>query len=201
MAKAYDSAHSDNATHRALSRARAASEENRKRGGKQGRLKLYRDSFTELAYKFCMLGADNKRLGELFGVDMERIEHWIATKRDFREAVQMGREIADAEIAHALYHRAKGYSHKAEKIFYDGKAGDVVRAEYTEHYPPDTQAASFWLRNRHPEKWREKTEVAHDGGGFSLHIHSGDDAAPAQPAIEQSPPIDVQPAAITIEDE
>lgn len=188
------------AQRRALVAARAANEAKRKRDGKPGRLKLYRESFAELAYKFCMLGADNKRLAELFDVDMARIDHWIAHKREFREAVQMGREIADAEIAHALYHRAKGYSHKAEKIFYDGKAGDVVRAEYTEHYPPDTQAASFWLRNRHPQQWREKTEVQHDGSGFSLHIHSGDDP-PAQPAIEQSPAIDAQATAITIEDE
>ncbi|MHB1956052.1 MAG: hypothetical protein ACYCOU_20160, partial [Sulfobacillus sp.] len=26
------------------------------------------------------------------------------------------------------------------------------------HYPPDTQAAMFWLRNRQPERWKEKTE-------------------------------------------
>ena len=27
---------------------------------------------------------------------------------------------------------------------------------YTEHYPPDTQAASLWLRNRQPRQWRDK---------------------------------------------
>ena len=31
--------------------------------------------------------------------------------------------------------------------------------EYTEHYPPDTTAAIFWLKNRQPEKWRDKKEV------------------------------------------
>jgi len=27
------------------------------------------------------------------------------------------------------------------------------------HYPPDTTAAIFWLKNRQPAKWREKQEV------------------------------------------
>lgn len=31
--------------------------------------------------------------------------------------------------------------------------------EYIEHYPPDTTAAIFWLKNRQPAKWRDKKEV------------------------------------------
>ena len=31
--------------------------------------------------------------------------------------------------------------------------------EYIEHYPPDTTAAIFWLKNRQPGKWRDKKEV------------------------------------------
>ena len=38
-----------------------------------------------------------------------------------------------------------------------------VYAPYTEHYPPDTQAASLWLRNRQPAKWRDRQEVNHTG--------------------------------------
>jgi hypothetical protein len=37
-----------------------------------------------------------------------------------------------------------------------GNSKEPVYAEYTEHYPPDTGAASLWLRNRQPEKWRDK---------------------------------------------
>lgn len=31
--------------------------------------------------------------------------------------------------------------------------------EYIEHYPPDTTAAIFWLKNRQPEKWRDRKEI------------------------------------------
>ena len=33
------------------------------------------------------------------------------------------------------------------------------RLQFIEHYPPDTTAAIFWLKNRQPEKWRDKKEV------------------------------------------
>ena len=42
-----------------------------------------------------------------------------------------------------------------------GNAG--CRARTPEHYPPDTPAASLWLRNRQPAKWRDRQEVNHTG--------------------------------------
>lgn len=50
-------------------------------------------------------------------------------------------------MAQSLFHRGIGYSHKAEKIAFD-KEGNVLRAEYVEHYPPDTASMIFWLKNR-----------------------------------------------------
>jgi hypothetical protein len=42
-----------------------------------------------------------------------------------------------------------------------------VKVPYREHVPPDVTAAIFWLKNRQPEKWRDKseTEVFGKGGG------------------------------------
>jgi hypothetical protein len=56
-----------------------------------------------------------------------------------------------------LYHRANGYSHKAEKIAFN-KDGEALRTEYTEHYPPDAASAIFWLKTR--ARWS-------DAGAFS----------------------------------
>ncbi|WP_205010660.1 hypothetical protein [Nitrosomonas oligotropha] len=37
--------------------------------------------------------------------------------------------------------------------------GKITKTKLTKHYPPDTVAAIFLLKNRHPEKWRDKVEV------------------------------------------
>ncbi len=68
-----------------------------------------------------------------------------------------GREIADSEVAVKLRDRALGYSHAAVKIVVVN--GEVQKVPYIQHYPPDTAAASLWLRNRQPKKWRDKTEM------------------------------------------
>ena len=50
-----------------------------------------------------------------------------------------------------------GYSHENEKIFCH--QGAVTRVSTIEHYPPDTTAAIFWLKNRQTAHWRDKKEV------------------------------------------
>ena len=35
----------------------------------------------------------------------------------------------------------------------------MLRVPFTIEHPPDTQAASLWLRNRQPRLWRDKHEI------------------------------------------
>lgn len=37
--------------------------------------------------------------------------------------------------------------------------GEVVRVQTVKHYPPDPTSMIFWLKNRQPQDWRDKTEV------------------------------------------
>lgn len=119
----------------------------------------YSDGVDRVAYKMRLLGANETSIAEAIGCSTEQLTAWRHEHPSFAKAWNEGGELADAEIAKAFYRRAKGYSHPAERIFYDAKAGEVVRAEYIEHYPPDTAAAIRWLANRQPKLWREKMEV------------------------------------------
>lgn len=129
-----------------------------------GRPSLYKPEYAELAHNYCLLGATNPRLAELFGVSVTTIEAWLRTHKDFSSAVMEGRDAADANVARSLYHRALGYTHPEEKIF--NNAGEVIRVETVKHYPPDTNAANLWLMNRRPDLWRDRKElnVNHSGG-------------------------------------
>lgn len=126
---------------------------------KRGRPTLYRPEYPELARKACLLGADNQKLARFFEVADTTIDKWLAEIPEFSGAVKAGREVADQTVAASLYHRACGYSHKAVKIFMPAGASAPVYAEYVEHYPPDPTSAIFWLKNRDPERWREKSDI------------------------------------------
>ena len=74
-------------------------------------------------------------------------------------------------VERSLYHRAIGFSYNAVKIFMPAGAKQPVYAPYREHVPPDTAAASLWLRNRRKDEWRDKQSHQHagpDGGPITL---------------------------------
>lgn len=131
---------------------------------------LHRPEYDEQAYKLCLLGATLDELADFFGVCAKTVDNWVVKHPEFADAVRRGRMQADANVAERLYERARGYSHEAVKIFMPPGGGDPVYAPYIEHYPPDTAAASLWLRNRQPQRWRDKQEIDHTGGVTIEHL-------------------------------
>lgn len=131
-----------------------------------GRPTSYKPEYCEQAYKLCLLGADDKRIADFFDIAESTLNNWKIEYPEFMESLKNGKEVADAAIAASLYHRAKGYSHEAVKIFND--QGRPLEVPYTEHYPPDTTAAIFWLKNRQPKQWRDKQDIDHQSSDGSM---------------------------------
>jgi hypothetical protein len=68
--------------------------------------------------------------------------------------------VADARVARCLYERAVGYSCTVErKVLH---AGEERTLSNVVHYPPDTRACIFWLRNRRRAVWSEKGAAGPD---------------------------------------
>lgn len=127
-----------------------------------GRPTDYKKEYAKQAYKLCLLGATDKDMADFFEVCEATINNWKHDYPEFLESLKKGKQIADANVAEKLYHRATGYEHKDIKFAtYEGEITDSV--EYTKHYAPDTTAAIFWLKNRQSGKWRDKQEIQHSG--------------------------------------
>jgi len=79
--------------------------------------------------------------------------------------------VEETAVERSLYHRAVGYSHDAVKILTvargDGRS-EVVQVPYVEHYPPDTTAAIFFLKNRRPDRWRDTQNIDHAVGVYHI---------------------------------
>lgn len=123
-----------------------------------GRRSAYKEEFAQLAENYSLLGATDKEMADFFGVTERTLNQWKKSHPEFLQSLKKGKNIADANVASKLYNRAIGYDCKATKFATsDGHITDSK--EYIEHYPPDTTAAIFWLKNRQPEKWRDKKEI------------------------------------------
>ncbi|MDE2389257.1 MAG: helix-turn-helix domain-containing protein [Betaproteobacteria bacterium] len=122
-----------------------------------GRPTAYKSEYTEQAYNYCLLGATDVQLAEFFSVTESTINLWKKKQPEFANALKRGKMLADARVVHSLFKRANGYSHPETHInFHEGK---IVQSEITKHYPPDTTACIFWLKNRQPKYWRDKVEI------------------------------------------
>lgn len=140
-----------------------------------GRPSKYQPEVAEQAYKLCLLGATDKEMADFFGVAESTFHLWKKEHKEFSESLTRGKMLADAEIANSLYHRAKGYEHpEIITATFQGQITDTM--EVTKHYPPDTPAATLWLKNRQPDKWRDKRETE----------LTGKDGAPIQTAVDLS---------------
>ena len=98
-------------------------------------------------------GWTDDQVAEFIGISVVSLHKWKADN-EFCLPLKDWKSEADEKVERSLYERACGYKHKAVKMFVIG--GKVVKEEYIEHYPPDSVACFFWLKNRQPGQWREK---------------------------------------------
>lgn len=124
---------------------------------KQGRPTMYRPIFARQAEAFCLLGADDAKLAELFEVSVKTIYTWKQRHPDFLQATKNGKVVADAAVAAALFKSATGgHSIKEDRVIGD----QVVTLE--KQLAPEVLAQIYWLKNRQPKEWRDRVEVQAD---------------------------------------
>jgi hypothetical protein len=128
-----------------------------------GRPTKYKVEYVEQAEKLCALGLTDVELANFFGVSEVTLNAWKAKHPEFLKSLRVGKDHADVRVERSLYHRAIGYNHPEDKIFNDN--GKALVVPTTKHYPPDTTAAIFWLKNRKQAEWRDKQDHSHEHSG------------------------------------
>ena len=123
----------------------------------------------ELAEKVCEeFKASDAQVASVLDVNPNTVSRWKSDKPEFADALARGRAKQNKRVERALYERAIGYKHPAKKIMQ--YMGDIIEAEYEEHYPPDVNAIQFWLKNKDPEHWKDVShqEISSDSIPFPI---------------------------------
>lgn len=122
-----------------------------------GRPTKFNDALKEKILALCKAGKTNKQISDIIGVSIKTIHNWMGKHPTFLHALKESKQIADELVVASLFSRAVGYSHKEEKVFQH--EGSIITHDTVRHYPPDTTAAIFWLKNRQPKQWRRDQEA------------------------------------------
>lgn len=121
-----------------------------------GRPTKYKAEYAKQAAKLCSLGATDAQLADFFEVAVSTVALWKVQHRPFSDAIRVPKAQADARVEESLYKRALGYEHDESDIRVI--EGALVITPIRKHYPPDTAAAIFWLKNRKKDEWRDKLD-------------------------------------------
>ena len=134
---------------------------------KRGRKSLFREEFILIARAMAKLGAIDEEIADELNIGITTLERYKESYPEFRGALKLGKEVADARVERSLYQRAIGYSHPAVKAFMT-RDGKIVEHHYIEHYPPDPTSMIWWLKNRRPDRWRDVQRIDAAMGHYVL---------------------------------
>jgi hypothetical protein len=124
--------------------------------GQGGRPTKYDPSMNEIVTNYCLMGATDRDLAAFLDVDERTINRWKEEHPEFCQSIKEGKEVADARVALSLYNRAMGVTVTEQKVVtVDGQPETI---DIKKEYPPDATSMIFWMKNRQPEKWRDKIE-------------------------------------------
>lgn len=121
------------------------------------------DSFVRVAREASKLGATDADIASILGVSVRTVRSWQVDKPEFAKALRIGKAVADKQVERSLYQRALGYEHDETDLRVVGT--NLVNTPVRKHYPPDTTACIFWLKNRQPRDWRDRHQHELTGAG------------------------------------
>ena len=100
-------------------------------------------------------GLTDEKIEKNIGISRSTLNVWKDRYSDISDALKKGKDVIDRQVENALLKRALGYEYEEVKEkFEDGVITE--RTVTKKEVVPDTTAQIFWLKNRKPDKWRDK---------------------------------------------
>ena len=106
-------------------------------------------------------GLTNDEIAHNIGVSGRTFSEWIRRFSAISSVLKKGKAPVDIQVENALLKRALGYDYEETITEIVELAGGKQRKQIrkvAKHMPADTTAQIFWLKNRRPDKWRDKVE-------------------------------------------
>jgi len=121
-----------------------------------GRKTLFKEQYIDQARKLCLKGFIDEEIADFFGIAVSTLNLWKGKHPRFMESLKDGKRFSDAEVEKSLYDRALGFEY--EEVKEEAENGSITKVTTTKkRHLGDTTAQIFWLKNRQPDKWREKS--------------------------------------------
>lgn len=102
-------------------------------------------------------GLTDEQIADNIGISRSTLNSWKDKYSDISDTLKRGKEVVDRQVENALLKRALGYEYTETIREYIPELDEMkTTKKVTKQVVPDTTAQIFWLKNRKPDKWRDK---------------------------------------------
>ena len=115
-------------------------------------------------------GLSDEQIANNMGVARSKLFDCRKSSELISNALKKGKEVTDYEVENAMYKSAIGYNVKVAKQFklktvsyIDGnrhEKEELVEGYEEIHVPANVTAQIFWTKNRKPDLWKDRVDVA-----------------------------------------
>ena len=108
-------------------------------------------------------GLTDEQIAKNMGIATSSLYNYMNAHLEIMEAIKEGRKPVDLLVENALLKSALGYDVEEEtwERKYNRVTGewDMICTKKTKkHIPPSNTAQIFWLKNRKPNEWKDRTD-------------------------------------------
>lgn len=121
---------------------------------------------VKTAFNLVVSGYTNDEIAAIFSISRDTFYQWLDLHKEFSDAIARGKEPTIGEVGNALRERARGFEWWEDvplKVKQPDGSEKIMITKVKRIVPPDTNAASLYLRNRAPDKWRDQQHIETTG--------------------------------------
>ena len=105
--------------------------------------------------KLAGFGLIDEQFAKTLDIEKRTWDKWKKEDKEFSSLLKNGKEFADKDVEASLWKRANGYQYQEVTRETVGNVL-VITKVVTKEVVPDVGAIAFWLKNRQPDKWKER---------------------------------------------
>lgn len=110
-------------------------------------------------------GEPEKKIAKKCGVSLAMWHIYKNNSKAFKMLVNNNKREADIKAENSLNKLVNGYHEYSEELIKirvnrDEEVIKIVKVK--KYYPPNQASIAFWLKNRRPKQWKDKTDIENE---------------------------------------
>ncbi len=117
---------------------------------------------TQLVYWMAQKGLTDAQIAQELKISESTLNLWKKKHAEFSESINKGKDLINVLVEGSLLKRAIGFEYVETTRTRNEEGKLKITKKVTKYVVGDVAAQFIWLKNRKPNDWRDRKEIAVD---------------------------------------